>query len=68
MLTSITVLISEHEKAALQELAAQHMRPPAHELRYLLVQAAKRRGLLPASQDTTSSETSSQGRRQDASA
>ena len=46
MQRAITLHLSPQERAALLSMAIQDIRPPNDQLRYLLVNEAKRRGLL----------------------
>ena len=47
MKNGILVHLSQDERTALLAIAKQEMRPPNDQLRYLVNQEARRRGLLP---------------------
>lgn len=47
MAKSVTVLLTRPEQAALASMAVQDLRPPAEQLRWLLLREAERRGILP---------------------
>ena len=47
MLTRLTISFTPEEREALQAMAESDFRPPKDQLRYLLRQEARERGLLP---------------------
>ncbi len=47
MVNRIIVHLSPEEREALQDLAVHDVRSPADQVRYLVVEEAKRRGMLP---------------------
>lgn len=46
-LSKVTITITPEEKAALIDLAQAELRDPREQLRWLLKEAAERRGILP---------------------
>lgn len=52
----VSVLLEDAERAALRDICNADRRPPQWTLRWLIVEEAKRRGLIPASTDADGAE------------
>ncbi len=61
MLRRLTIVMTEQERSALQALADGDMRPAREQLRWLLIEAARERGLLSANPQDDRATFSSQG-------